>query len=323
MMSLTQYYTAATLDGFIADPNHSLDWLFTRQQDRSGPLNYAASSPASARSRWARRRTSGSSTTSSPARTGRVELALQRAVLGLHAPAAPGRAGRADRVREGDVVPVHEAMVAAAGGRNVWVVGGGDLAGQFADAGLLDEVIVYDRAGDARRRCAAAPAPDRAATGGTRTERRVRLRPILGRDTGRGRSPGATNHTGWSAAMTEHAVVIAGGGPTGLMLAGELALAGVDVADRRAARQPGARRLARRRPARTHDRDPRSARHRRSVPSQGQVAQVAGFAMIHARHQRLPHSAPLRARRCGRTTSSGSWPGGSTSWRCRSIADVK
>src|ERR1700716_2288373 len=29
--------------------------------------------------------------------------------------------------------------------------------------------------------------------------------------------------------MTEHAVVIAGGGPTGLMLAGELALAGVDI----------------------------------------------------------------------------------------------
>src|SRR5690348_7809963 len=32
-----------------------------------------------------------------------------------------------------------------------------------------------------------------------------------------------------SASMTEHAVVVAGGGPTGLMLAGELALAGVDV----------------------------------------------------------------------------------------------
>jgi 2-polyprenyl-6-methoxyphenol hydroxylase-like FAD-dependent oxidoreductase len=30
--------------------------------------------------------------------------------------------------------------------------------------------------------------------------------------------------------MTEHAVVIVGGGPTGMMLAGELALAGVDVA---------------------------------------------------------------------------------------------
>ena len=34
-------------------------------------------------------------------------------------------------------------MVAAAGGKDVWVVGGGDLAGQFADAGLLDEVITY------------------------------------------------------------------------------------------------------------------------------------------------------------------------------------
>ena len=48
-------------------------------------------------------------------------------------------------------------MVAAAGDRNVWIVGGGDLAGQFADAGLLDEVIVYDRAGHARRGRAAAP----------------------------------------------------------------------------------------------------------------------------------------------------------------------
>ena len=37
--------------------------------------------------------------------------------------------------------------------------------------------------------------------------------------------------------MSEHAVVIAGGGPTGLMLAGELALAGIDVVDRRAARR--------------------------------------------------------------------------------------
>ena len=41
-----------------------------------------------------------------------------------------------------DVATVHAEMVAAAAGRNVWIVGGGDLAGQFADAGLLDEVLV-------------------------------------------------------------------------------------------------------------------------------------------------------------------------------------
>ena len=41
-MSLTQYYTATTLDGFIADENDSLEWLFTRDQDHDGPLNYAA-----------------------------------------------------------------------------------------------------------------------------------------------------------------------------------------------------------------------------------------------------------------------------------------
>ena len=43
----------------------------------------------------------------------------------------------------GDVAPVHAEMTEAAGGKNVWIVGGGDLVGQFADAGLLDEVIVY------------------------------------------------------------------------------------------------------------------------------------------------------------------------------------
>ena len=45
-------------------------------------------------------------------------------------------------VREDVAVP-HQQMVEAAAGRNVWIVGGGDLVGQFSDAGLLDEVWVY------------------------------------------------------------------------------------------------------------------------------------------------------------------------------------
>ena len=42
----------------------------------------------------------------------------------------------------GDVRPVHADMRNAAGSKNIWIIGGGDLAGQFYDAGLLDEIIV-------------------------------------------------------------------------------------------------------------------------------------------------------------------------------------
>jgi len=78
--------------------------------------------------------------------------------------------------------------------------------------------------------------------------------------------------------MTNHAVVIVGGGPTGLMLAGELALAGVDVAivERRAGQDlVGVR--ARGLHARSIEvLDQRGIADR--FLSQGQVAQVAGFA---------------------------------------------
>jgi 2-polyprenyl-6-methoxyphenol hydroxylase-like FAD-dependent oxidoreductase len=78
--------------------------------------------------------------------------------------------------------------------------------------------------------------------------------------------------------MTEHAVVIAGGGPTGLMLAGELALAGVDVAivERRASQE-----LAGARAGGLHSRtieilDQRGIADR--FLAEGQTAQVAAFA---------------------------------------------
>src|SRR6186997_487452 len=80
--------------------------------------------------------------------------------------------------------------------------------------------------------------------------------------------------------MTEHAVVIAGGGPTGLMLAAELALADVDVAvvERRVDQS-----VAGSRAGGLHSRtievlDQRGVADR--FLSQGQVAQVAGFAWI-------------------------------------------
>jgi dihydrofolate reductase len=137
----TQYYTAASLDGFIATDDHSLEWLFQLGDvnDTSYP-QFIVDVGALAM---------GSST---------YEWMLRHVVkLGSHA-AAPWpysqpawvfssrklpRVPDADiRFVGGDVRPVHAQMSAAAQGKNVWLVGGGELVGQFYDAGLLDELIV-------------------------------------------------------------------------------------------------------------------------------------------------------------------------------------
>jgi dihydrofolate reductase len=137
-VSLTQYYTATTLDGFIADESRSLEWLFTRNQDRAGPLNYdafyenvGAVAMGSATYEWILDHEAGSTWPYDVPAWIFTHRELRRVP------------GAEVTFTSGDVRDVHEAMKEAAGDRNLWVVGGGDLAGQFADAGLLEEVIVY------------------------------------------------------------------------------------------------------------------------------------------------------------------------------------
>ncbi|MER3447360.1 MAG: deaminase [Candidatus Dadabacteria bacterium] len=55
----------------------------------------------------------------------------------------PRVAGADIRFVRGYVRPIHAAMRDTAGSKNIWIVGGGDLAGQFYDAGLLDEMVVH------------------------------------------------------------------------------------------------------------------------------------------------------------------------------------
>jgi dihydrofolate reductase len=142
-VGLTQFYTATTLDGFIADPDDSLEWLFTRQREEDGPLNYGAFiadvgalAMGSTTYEWIIdhefKGKDPSEWTWPYDIPGWVFTHRQLPVV----PEA------AVEFTSADVATVHKAMVDAAGGRNVWIVGGGDLAGQFADAGLLDEVLV-------------------------------------------------------------------------------------------------------------------------------------------------------------------------------------
>ena len=138
-MTRTVYYTATTLDGFLADEHDSLDWLFVQDHDDEGPMGY--------RDFIARvgailmGRTTYEWIVAHLASSGERWAYEQPCWVMTHADLAAPE-GADVRFAQGDVRPVHAAMVEAAAGKDVWVVGGGDLAAQVAEAGLLDEVAV-------------------------------------------------------------------------------------------------------------------------------------------------------------------------------------
>ncbi|EGD54149.1 dihydrofolate reductase family protein [Gordonia neofelifaecis] len=131
------YYTASTLDGFLADPNDSLDWLLSQPIDEDGPFSIA----------------------DLMARTGVIVMgATTYEWVVAHTPGEPWPYPDQQTFvfTHRDLKPVHPTisllagtptehrgrLEAAAGDRGVWVVGGGDLAAQFAAAGMLDEMLV-------------------------------------------------------------------------------------------------------------------------------------------------------------------------------------
>ena len=104
-------------------------------------MSIRGSLPRSARWRWARRRTSGSrSHTGFLTDPSKWEYTVPTWVFSSRE--LPRVDGPDIRFVSGDVAPVHEEMLRVADGRNIWLVGGGELVGQFHDQGLLDEVII-------------------------------------------------------------------------------------------------------------------------------------------------------------------------------------
>jgi dihydrofolate reductase len=137
----TQYYTASSLDGFIATVDDSLEWLF-----QLGDINdtgysefirgVGALAMGSTTYQWMLRHVVKLGASSEEA------WPYQQPLWVFTTRSLPMVPGADIRFVQGAVHPVHAAMASAAGGKNLWLVGGGDLIGQFHDAGLLDEIIV-------------------------------------------------------------------------------------------------------------------------------------------------------------------------------------
>ncbi|MFS0912454.1 dihydrofolate reductase family protein [Microbacterium sp. 179-I 3D2 NHS] len=132
----THYFTASSLDGFIATTDHSLDWLLRRDVDPDGPMAYqefertiGALAMGASTFEWVMRH------------DGRRWSYTQPTWVFTHR-SLDVPTGADIRLTQGEIAAVHAEMVDAAGEKDVWIVGGGDLAGQFADVGLLDEVWV-------------------------------------------------------------------------------------------------------------------------------------------------------------------------------------
>lgn len=137
----TIYHTATSLDGYIADSSHSLDWLFQfpdpDESSFSGFIrdvgaiamgsntyewllrNYVFEDPDRPR-RWPHEQPTWVFTSRSLRQVQEADI----------------------RFVSGDVGRVFPDMREAAAGRDIWVAGGGDLAGQFHERGLLDEIVV-------------------------------------------------------------------------------------------------------------------------------------------------------------------------------------
>src|SRR4051794_19550182 len=142
-MTRVVYFTACTLDGFIADEHDSLDWLFEvphssdEEEDdgswdafisRIGPMVTGTTTY-----RWMLDR----HFTEHPEQY--AEFYGDRPLWVFTHQDLPGVPGVDVHFVSGDVLPVYDELVAAAGGSDVWIIGGGDLVGQFADARLPAE----------------------------------------------------------------------------------------------------------------------------------------------------------------------------------------
>jgi dihydrofolate reductase len=132
------YYTATTLDGYIADEHDSLDWLFEQKTEEGGPSGYDAF--IGGIGSMVMGATTYAWVGDHMQRSGEKWLYDIPCWVFTHRDVAP--LGEGIEFVSGAVADHYATIAEAAGDRDIWVVGGGDLAGQFADIGRLHQVIL-------------------------------------------------------------------------------------------------------------------------------------------------------------------------------------
>jgi dihydrofolate reductase len=142
-LTRTQYYCATSLDGFIAESDDTLRWLTEYDGSFDGPGAEPMKGSYDRFYEGVGSLVMGSTT---------YEFVLDELTEWPYAGKPtwiltsrdlPKPEGEEVDIRfaSGDVRDLHPQMVAAAGDRNLWAVGGGNVVSQLADNGLLDEVI--------------------------------------------------------------------------------------------------------------------------------------------------------------------------------------
>jgi len=140
-MGRTTYYIFSSLDGFVAGEDDSLDWLYELDPVDRDFSEFLAGVGAFAM---------GASTYESVLRDSGLlehperwqEGHADRPAFVFTSRELPKIPGADITFVRGDVLPVHAAMVAAANGKDTFIAGGGSLATAFAEAGLLDRIVV-------------------------------------------------------------------------------------------------------------------------------------------------------------------------------------
>ncbi|WP_441960488.1 dihydrofolate reductase family protein [Mycolicibacterium houstonense] len=132
----TVYYTASSLDGFIVDADGSLDWLISRDIDQDGPFGYeefikniGALAMGATTYEWIVRNHPDEWMYDQPTWV----LTHRPEIIAAEHPV---------QVFSGDIAELYAKLASAAAGKDVWVVGGGEVAAQFVAEGLIDEMIV-------------------------------------------------------------------------------------------------------------------------------------------------------------------------------------